>query len=369
MSEAIALERTGPVPGESDLSVLIVTWNTRELTLECVRRVRETRGSLDVQVVVVDNASADGTVAALRARYPDVVVMENETNEGFPRANNQALALARGRHVLFLNSDAFVEPGTLQRCVRALDEDPALGVVGCRLEYQDGRIQYECARRDYRLGHMAAEFFYLHQLFPRHPVFAAHLMGDWDHRDSRDVESVSGAFMMVRREVAEDVAGLPEEVFMYHEDASFCLRVRRAGWRIRYLAEVSAVHLSNQSAGRSPARLFLLEPEALTRLIREKQGPVAAAAARALFGLRALLRLALAAPVSVLPLRRLKARHPRLFHPERHALHFLWSLSPRLVRRLMPDAGGGRGRQGAGGQAHASGDVRSKERPEVEVGS
>lgn len=323
-----------------DLSVIVVTWNTRELTLECLRRVHETRGDLDMEVVVVDNASADGTAAVIRERYPDVVVVENETNDGFPRANNQALALSRGRHVLFLNSDAFVDAGTLERCVRALDEDPSLGLVGCRLEYPDGRIQYECARRDYRLGHMAAEFLYLHQLFPRHRLFAAHLMGDWDHRDDRDVESVSGAFMMARREAVLEVGGLPEDLFMYHEDGAFCMRVRRAGWRIRYLADVRAVHLSNQSARRSPARLFMLEPEALMLLIRERQGPVAAGAARALFGVRALLRLAIAAPASLLPLRRLKARYPRLFHPERHALYVLWSLSPRLVRRLIPTTGG-----------------------------
>jgi GT2 family glycosyltransferase len=339
-------DRDPRVPAEAapdltapDLSVLVVSWNTRELTLECIRRVHEARGTLDVEVVVVDNASSDGTATAIRERYPDVVVLENATNQGFPRANNQAMEVARGRHLLFLNSDAFVDPGTLDRCVAALDSDPALGLVGCRLEYADGRIQYECARRDYRLGNMLSEFFYLHQLFPRHPVFAAHLMGDWDHRDSRDVECISGAFMMARRQAVLDVGGLPDEVFMYHEDGAFCLRIRRAGWRIRYLADARAVHLSNQSASRSPARLYLLEPEALTRLIREKQGPLAGAAARALWGVRALVRLAIAAPVSLLPLPGLKARYPRLLHPEKHALHLLWSLSPRLVRRLVPTAG------------------------------
>jgi GT2 family glycosyltransferase/alpha-tubulin suppressor-like RCC1 family protein len=328
-------DRTNP----PDLSVLVVSWNTLDLTLECIRHVHEARGDLAVEVLVVDNASADGTAAAIRERYPDVVVVENEANEGFPRANNQALAMARGRHVLYLNSDALVDPDTLERCVAALDRDPALGVVGCRLEYPDGRIQYECARRDYRLGHMAAEFFYLHQLFPAHPVFAAHLMGDWDHRDSRDVEAISGAFMMARRQVALDVAGLPEDVFMYHEDLSFCLRVRRAGWRIRYLADVRAVHLSGQSSKRNPARLYLLEPRALTLLIREKQGAAAAGAARALWGVRALFRLAIALPASVLPVRGLRARYPRLFHPQRHALQLLWSVSPRLVERMVPTAG------------------------------
>jgi GT2 family glycosyltransferase len=333
-------ERDGAA-GQPDLSVLVVSWNTRDLTLECVRHVHQARGHLALEVVVVDNASADGTAAAIRERYPDVVVVENRANEGFPRANNQALALARGRHVLYLNPDALVDPDTLERCVAALDADPSLGMVGCRLEYPDGRIQYEGARRDYRLGHMAAEFFYLHQLFPTHPVFAAHLMGDWDHRDSRDVEAISGAFMMARRQVALDVAGLPEDVFMYHEDLSFCLRVRRAGWRIRYLADARTVHLSGQSAKRSPARLYLLEPRAMTLLIREKQGRAAAAAARALWGVRALLRLAIALPASVLPVRGLRARHPRLFHPQRHALQLLWTLSPRLVERMVPTAGSG----------------------------
>lgn len=343
-------EGTGGVP---DLSVLVVSWNTRDLTLECLRQVLAGRGVLDVEVVVVDNASSDGTAAAIRARYPDVLVVENEANHGYPRANNQALEVARGRHVLYLNSDAFVDPGTLERCVRALDEDGTLGMVGCRLEYGDGRIQYEGGRRDYRLAHVAMEVLYLHELFPRHPVFASHLMGDWDHDDTRDVEAICGAFMMVRREVAVDLGGLPEDVFMYHEDLSFCLRVRRAGWRIRYLADVRTVHLANQSSMRSRSRLFLLEPEAFTLLIREKQGPAAAAAARALIGLRALLRLAVVAPASLLPLRGLKDRYPRFFHPERHALQLVWSLSPRLVRPLMPVADGAPGPSGRGQAAQA----------------
>jgi GT2 family glycosyltransferase len=330
----------GPPGAGPDLTVLIVTWNTRELTLECIRHVLDGRGSLDVEVVVVDNASDDGTSGAIRERYPDVVVVENDVNQGFPRANNQALAHARGRHVLYLNSDAFVDPGTLERCVGVLDADPTLGMVGCRLEYGDGRIQFEGGRRDYRLAHVVYEVFYLHQLFPRHPVFASHLMGDWDHADTRDVEAICGAFMMVRREAALALGGLPEEVFMYHEDLSFCLRLRQAGWRIRYLADVRTVHLSNQSSKRSRSRLFLLEPAAFTLLIREKQGSVAAAAARALIGVRALLRLAIATPAGLLPLRALKERHPRLFHPERHALIFVWSVSPSLVRRLMPRGGG-----------------------------
>ena len=102
----------------------------------------------------------------------------------------------------------------------------SVGVVGCRMIYPDGRIQYEGGRRDYRLRHLVWEAFYLHELFPRSALFAHQLMGDWDHHGRRDVEALLGAFMLARAEVARAIGGLPDEVFMFHEDLAFCLRAR-----------------------------------------------------------------------------------------------------------------------------------------------
>lgn len=312
-----------------DLTVVVVTWNARELALRCLESVYAGAAPVAVEVIVVDNASADGTAAAVRGRFPRAVVVENRENVGFPRASNQGLARARGRHVLFLNPDTVVGAGTLAACVGELDREPEVGVVGCRLVYPDGRVQYECARRTFRFRHLVIEALHLHVLFPRHRIFGDQLMGWWDHTGRRDVEAISGAFMMVRRELAEALGGLPEEVFMYHEDLSFCLRVRRAGWRIRFLGDDEVLHLGGGSSRLSGPVPPVAEGEYKLRLIREADGPAFAALGRGVLLARASLRLlAAVAANGVLGWSSLRERHPRLFDLRAHLRDLRWCLSP-----------------------------------------
>lgn len=326
-------------PAEAVLSIIMVSAvGVRELVLQALRSIAERAPGLPLEVIVVDNASGDGTVVAIREHFPDVIIMENAENVGFAPANNQALAIARGRYVLFLNPDTEVGPGTLQRCVDELERDPAVGMVGCRLMLADGTVQYESARRDYTVSMLVWESLWLHMLRPHHPRFAAHLMGDWDHRGNRDVEAISGAFMMVRRSVAQQLGGLPQDVFMYHEDLSFCLCVRRAGWRIRFLGDVETMHHCGQSSKRSNARLGLLEGEVKVRLVREKYGVLHAAAARGVLTARSVLRIGVAVVGYMPGLGRVRERYPRVFHLQAHALLLAWCLAPALVRPLMPRA-------------------------------
>lgn len=321
-----------------DLSVLIVSWNVREHVRECIASIAADAARPHTEVILVDNASADGTAPAIRQEFPWVRVVENAENHGFPAANNQALALARGRHVLFLNPDTVVRPGTLAACVRALDADPDLGAVGCRIEFPDGRIQYEGGRSRYRFRHLVYEVLYLHMLFPRSRIFAEHVMGDWDHRGVRNVDALSGAFMMVPHRVALEVGGLPDDVFMYHEDLSFCMRIGRSGRTLLYRGDVSIVHYGGSSSRRSPARLTLLEVEAKQRFIRDGDGPVWAALARSVFLLRSLVRLAVCTVGSALP-RSFRERYPRVFDWRTHALQLAWAVSPALTAGLMPRSG------------------------------
>lgn len=332
----LAQEVSRPAGATPKLTVIVVTWNVRDLTLRCLHALWSRRGDLPVEVIVVDNASDDATADAVRLAFPDTIVIANETNVGFPRANNQALRVATGEHVLLLNPDTVVGEGTLEACVAALDEDPSVGMVGCRLEYESGDVQLECARRPYQLRHLVMETLYLHMIFPRHPVFGHHLMGDWDHTGTRDVEAICGAFMMVRRETALGLGGLPEDLFMYHEDLSFCLRLRRAGWKIRYLGDHTTMHYWQRSTRRSYAPIELLEGEHKLLLIREAQGPAAAALGRGVFAVRSALRLAIAGAGTMLPdSSPLRNRYPRVFDARRHALQLAWSVAPNAIRKLV----------------------------------
>ena len=132
------------------VSVVVVAYRTRDLVLRCLRTVYE-RGGVPLEVILVDNASGDGTVEAVRDAFPQVTVVANTENVGFPRACNQALRVARGRYILYLNSDAFIGEGTLARCVQELESDPEVGIVGCRLVLPDGRTQLEGGRNTYAL--------------------------------------------------------------------------------------------------------------------------------------------------------------------------------------------------------------------------
>jgi GT2 family glycosyltransferase len=321
------------------VSVIVITWDTCELTLACLASVRRSSPGISTEFIIVDNGSTDGTPDIVQREYPDAVVIRNTTNAGFPRANNQGLRHARGKYVLFLNSDTVVGPGAIEACVAELEADANVGMVGCRLVYADGRTQFEAARNPYMLRDLLSEVFYLHMLFPRSGVFAHHLIGDWDHLDRRDVEAISGAFMLVRREIADAVGGLPEDLLAYHEDLAFCLRVRRRGWRVRYLGDVVTVHIANQGTSRHKLRWYLLECECKLRLIREGQGRLHAAVARVVFPLQFGLRLTLALIAAVVPgTERARKRYPKVFHVERQAVQLAWSITPRLVRGLIPGA-------------------------------
>lgn len=316
-------------PQRPDLSVLVVTWNVAPLAAAAVARVLERCGALDVEVIVVDNASPDGTAERLRAAFAGegrVQVMDAGANLGFPRANNLALDRARGRHVLFLNPDTEVGEGTLEACVAELDGDPSVGAVGCRLVGADGRVQPEGARRDYRIRHLVWEGLYLHVLFPRSRVFAHQLVPELDRTRTADVEALVGAFLMTRRTLALELGGLPDELFMYHEDLAYCLRVRRRGYRVRYRGDVSTLHHWRSSSSRSPAPLDLLQGEVRVRLIAERSGWWMGVAARAAFAFRQACRLLVSVPAACLPA--VRRRYPQVAAVGVHARLLAWTAWP-----------------------------------------
>jgi GT2 family glycosyltransferase len=228
-----------------DVSVVVVSWNTRDLLLPCLAAVPAAVAPYSAEVLLVDNGSADGTVAAVREQFPEVHVIANPDNRGFTRANNQALAVARGRFLLLLNPDTEARPGSLATLIRYLESHPEYGACGPKLLYPDGRLQ----PNGRHLPTLWREFLAASGLRRLNPAaFETRL--EWGREDfSRtvDVEEVSGACLMARREAVEQVGLLDEQLFMYYEEVDWCARMKAAGWKTAYVAEAEVVHHVAQS--------------------------------------------------------------------------------------------------------------------------
>jgi GT2 family glycosyltransferase len=229
------------------LSIIIVNWNTSEITRNCLASVRAHAPHLDCETILVDNASADDSVERIRAEFPEVRLIENTENLGFGRANNQAMRIARGRYFLLLNSDTLLIDGSLQRWVALLDREPAIGITGCKLLFEDLRLQSSCSRFPSLRVAMLEELM-LYKLLPRRLRGELLLGGYWAHDHERDVDCVWGAAMLVRREVFEQTGGFDERYFMYGEDLEWCMRARDRGWRVTFTPVARIVHLDHRSS-------------------------------------------------------------------------------------------------------------------------
>ncbi|WP_055105988.1 glycosyltransferase family 2 protein [Paenibacillus ihumii] len=239
-----------------DLSIIIVSYNTCRLTLDCLQSVFDSRTAYQYEVFVVDNASADDSVEAISRDFPQVILIANEENTGFARANNQAMEAANGRYVLLLNSDTIIQPDTLQTMVSLMDERPDLGAAGCKIILPDGSLDKAC-RRGFPTP--SASFYYafgFSRLFPNTPRFNQYQLGYLDPNEAYPVDCLMGAFMLVRREVIQQIGGLDETFFMYGEDVDWCYRIKEAGWGIQYEPATYIVHYKGASSRRKPFKII-----------------------------------------------------------------------------------------------------------------
>ncbi|MCR4405868.1 MAG: glycosyltransferase family 2 protein [Anaerolineae bacterium] len=241
----------------TDLSILIVNWNTRDLLAQCLRSVYRTTSGLDLEIIVVDNASTDGSVAMVKEQFPQVRIIANAENVGFVRANNQALTHCQGRYVLLLNSDTQVLPGSLSRAVQFMNEHPKAGMMGVRLLNPDGTFQASYTP----FPTLWREFLILSGLgrWLVRPTFPSY--GPRAEGGAQRIEGyLEGAYLMARREAVDEIGGLDEHIFMYAEDVDWCFRFYRAGWEVWYLPDAPIIHYGGQSSkkrrGRMEAELY-----------------------------------------------------------------------------------------------------------------
>jgi N-acetylglucosaminyl-diphospho-decaprenol L-rhamnosyltransferase len=227
-----------------DVTVVVVSYNTRHLLDQMFSALEKSRGTLRLQVIAVDNASHDGSVELLRKMRPDVEFIENSSNVGFGRANNQALPFVRGRYVLLLNTDAFVAPDTLQKTVDFMDANRRCGVLGVKLVGRDGVLQPSC-RYFPTPWNVFLVTTGLMRFFP-----GTRLIDNmsWDHASVRECDWVPGCYYLVRREVIDQVGLFDPRYFLYFEEVDHCRAVRQAGWSVVYYPFTQVAHVGGESA-------------------------------------------------------------------------------------------------------------------------
>ena len=235
-------------PTESlDLSILVVSFNTRELTLACLASVFEHTRQISFEVIVVDNASSDGSAAAVRESLPDVAVIESGANRGFAAACNMAARRVRGEYLLLLNPDTFVRDDSISRSLEEMRRRPEVGALGVRTLYADGTLNPTSCFGATNLWGLFTDAVGLSVLFAGSSWLNPMGIGGWQRDTDREVATITGCFLMVRRDLWEELGGLDERFFMYSEDVDFSARIRARGMKCLLFADASVVHHGGRS--------------------------------------------------------------------------------------------------------------------------
>jgi len=232
-----------------DLSVVIVNYNTRALLEKCLLSVGRSRGLIDYEIFVVDNASTDGSGLMVEKKFPGVSIIKNSENLGFSKANNLAIKKTKGRYILLLNPDTYVEKNTLLEMINFMDRKLEAGIATCRVELPSGQLDRDCRRSFPTPWVSFTHFSYLSKIFPKSKIFGRYQMTYRNGNEVEEVDSCVGAFMMVRREAQKEVGFLDENFFFYGEDLDWCFRFKEKGWKVLYNPKVKIIHYKGASSG------------------------------------------------------------------------------------------------------------------------
>jgi GT2 family glycosyltransferase len=235
------------------ISVIIVSWNAKKFLRGCLDSIRQTRGSLDVEVIVVDNASRDGSPEMVVAEFPEVKLIQTGENLGFAKANNIGIKQATGDCFALVNSDVLVHPECFQRLAGFLDAHPTVGLVGPKVLEGNGALQRTC-RRFPTVWNTVCRALALDAVLSSWPLFSGREMRHWSHDEQAEIEVLSGCFWLARRGAVEQVGGLDERFFFYAEDVDWCRRFWDAGWKVMFVPAATATHFGGASSSNAPLK-------------------------------------------------------------------------------------------------------------------
>lgn len=309
-----------------ELSVIIVSYNTRDMLRDCLQSVIDTTEAIEIEISVVDNDSADGSAEMVADEFPEVQLIANNTNVGFAAANNQAYAVCTGPYVLMLNPDSLVRNNAIGRVVDVMKADASIGAAGCRTLNPDATVQMSVWHFPSILGVLMAGIGLDGIMFPeRRPIF-------YCGQEVVDVDWVQGSFLMVRREAVVGERLLDERYFIYGEEKDLCMHLHKAGWRVVFVPDAEIVHFRGQSTALNPIGNWCEFQRSQLLFFRKHYTPLYAFALRSMLftvlGLRALgYRIVCLAPTH----RKARFRErARLFgEATRWLWHNFWSADPQ----------------------------------------
>lgn len=236
------------------LSIIIVSFNTKDLTRQCIQHVEKYAKDMAYELIVVDNASSDGSALMIEQEFPWVHLIRLRKNMGFAGGNIPAMKQAKGRYVLLLNSDAFVSEDVLQNTVTYMDQHPGMGILGCKLTNPDGSLQPSARMLPSPLNKLL-HITGLASRFPGSRFFGRVDFSWWDHSRPRSVGWVVGAFFLIRGSCMAEIGLLDDRYFLYFEEIDYCLKARRKGWDVVFYPYAQVIHLGGQSAVKVPGKI------------------------------------------------------------------------------------------------------------------
>ena len=252
-----------------DISIVIVNYRVKEYVVNLIESVEKAKRKLNLQIIVIDNNSNDGSLSYLKQRFPLLTYIQNEKNLGFGKANNQGFNLARGEFTLIINPDTIVSEDTLQIMVNHMHRHPNCGACGCKILNPDGSFAPESKRSVPTITTAITKVFGLNTLFPKSKVFGSYHLGWIDENEESEIEVLSGCFMFWRTHVLQQLDGFDERFFMYGEDIDLCFRIQKTQFRINYVPTTSIIHYKGESTRKGDLRYVRIFNKALYQFLEK----------------------------------------------------------------------------------------------------
>lgn len=234
-----------------DLSIIIVNYNVKEFLQNLIHSIEKASPNLTKEIIIIDNASDDGSVDFIKEKFPQIKLIANSKNLGFGKANNIGLKQAAGKYILLINPDTLVAEDTFEKMIKFFESNSEAGLAGCKILNPDGSLQLACRRSFPGPWTSFTKVTGLSSMFPNNKIFARYNLTYLDENKTYEVDAISGSFMMMRKEVYEKVGGFDEQFFMYGEDLDLCYRIQKAGFKVYYFHDTQIIHYKGESTKRS----------------------------------------------------------------------------------------------------------------------